>query len=157
MWEIPHMVKHAKEPQDMSWLIALLDRAKPAELSHRQWLLQSGVNTSFMTDLSRGVVPGIDKIYRLASRAGLSLSEFFDGHPAACDIFPSVETLTSMLEGVQRELPATASYADWPRLAASALHTRLERYRDDAAKSALLGPEPVIAPEEDAQSHPTNS
>jgi transcriptional regulator with XRE-family HTH domain len=47
----------------------------------------------------------------------------------AFGLMPTDAELEAMLEAVQREIPVSVSYADWPRYAASALRTRLEHYQ----------------------------
>jgi len=110
---------------------ALLAAAKPTDLSTRQWLLLSRVNSSFFTDLRKGVVPGIDKLARLARRAGLSLSELLDGASTAPRTLPSAEDLETMLAEAQNEVLAGASIGDYPQYVAPALLTRLERFAAD--------------------------
>lgn len=85
VWEIPHMAKKDIQPGVSGRLDALLRSAKPPELSERAWLIQSKVNTSFFTDLRAGKEPGIDKIERLARRAGMSLAELLEGAPTEAE------------------------------------------------------------------------
>jgi transcriptional regulator with XRE-family HTH domain len=47
----------------------------------------------------------------------------------AFGLMPTDAELETMLEAVQREIPVSVSYAEWPRYAASALRTRLEHYQ----------------------------
>ena len=48
---------------------------------------------------------------------------------------PSEADLEAMLADVVREIPASASIGDWPRLAAPILRAQLEQFRSDRAGS----------------------
>ena len=111
-------------------ILRLLEAARPKDMSVNRWCLASGVSTSFFTDLRNGREPGIWKVERLARRAGLTLSELLDGKEAPVDLTPSEQDLSDMLAGVQSEIPVSVTYADWPRVVASALRARLVRYQD---------------------------
>lgn len=81
LWNYAAMGKQAAMSGIGSRLDALLSRAKPADLSERQWCLKAGVSTSFFTDVRKGTVPSIDKVERMANAAGQSLAEFVSGGP----------------------------------------------------------------------------
>ncbi len=87
----------------------LLEQARPADLSERQFCLQSKVSTSFFTDLRNGREPGIDKIERLANRAGLTLAQLVDGivpplqdRVSVAVALPSADQLVPMMRGLLR-------------------------------------------------------
>lgn len=50
----------------------------------------------------------------------------------------SEKTLIGMLEIAIREIPATTTFGDWPRLAASSLHTQLEQLKASPPRSEAL-------------------
>lgn len=81
LWNHAAMGKQAAMSGIGSRLDALLTRAKPADLSERQWCLKAGVSTSFFTDVRKGAVPSIDKVERMANAVGQSLAEFVSGGP----------------------------------------------------------------------------
>jgi len=83
----------------------------------------------------RGSVPGTDALAKLAELANTSIDAFvtrpLDEAEAGGSRLPNVEELTEMLTNVQAEMPAGLTFADWPRVAAAALLTRLEQFAAD--------------------------
>lgn len=80
LWKYAGMAKQPPQAGIGARIDAMLRRIKPPQLSERAWLIEAGVNTSFFTDLrTKGSVPSIDKVERLARVAGLSLAEFVSG------------------------------------------------------------------------------
>ena len=115
------MAKSDVPPGISARLDRLLEQVRPAELSERQFCLQSKVSTSFFTDLRNGTEPGIDRVERLANRAGLRLSQLVEGADhlasgrlAVPMVLPSEERLTAMMSallksvGLDREADARA-------------------------------------------------
>lgn len=102
--DIAPMAKGDIEPGISAQLNTLLERVKPDDLTPRQWCLQSNVSTSFFTDLRKGTEPGIDKVERLANRAGITLTQLIEGRAelsagrlAVPIALPSVERLRTMM------------------------------------------------------------
>lgn len=111
LWEMPTMAKKDVPKGISARLEHLFERAKPADLSVRQLLIQSNVNTSFFTDISNGREPGIDKIERLANRCGLRLSELLaeadapsPGRLAVPIALPSADRLRAAVEALVEPL-----------------------------------------------------
>ena len=107
LWEMPHMAKDDAPPGISAQLDRLLVEARPADLSERQWCIQSRVSTSFFTDLRNGREPGIDRVERLANRAGLRLSELVSrgdkieaGRLAVPLAMPSAPRLAEAMHGL---------------------------------------------------------
>jgi len=104
VWEIAHMAKNDAPPGISAKLDHLLEVARPKDISERQFCIQSKVSTSFFTDLRNGREPGIDKVERLANRAGLRLSELVQsadaiqpGRLALPIALPSAERMQTMM------------------------------------------------------------
>jgi transcriptional regulator with XRE-family HTH domain len=153
IWEMAHMAKGDVPPGISARLDHLLELARPAGLSERQFCIQSKVSTSFFTDLRNGRDPSIDRVERLANRAGLRLSQLVDGADAtragrlAVPIaLPSEERLADMMSallksvGLEKEADARAGEL------AQLLPTALE-----AAGAALVQPESDEAPSRGAR------
>lgn len=111
VWEMPLMVKKDIPKGISGRLERMFERVRPADLSVRQLLIQSNVNTSFFTDISNGREPGIDKIERLANRCGLKLSEFLaqddglqPGRLAVPIALPSADRLRAAVEALVEPL-----------------------------------------------------
>lgn len=111
------MAKGDTPPGISARLEGLLLRAMPPDLSERQFCIQSKVSTSFFTDLRKGVEPGIDKVERLANRAGIRLSRLVADAdapragrfavPLALPSEPRLQTMMSaMLKSAGHQAPA---------------------------------------------------
>lgn len=109
LWEMPRMAKKDIPKGISSRLEHLFEMAKPDDLSVRQLLIQSNVNTSFFTDISNGREPGIDKIERLANRCGLKLSELLQ---QADDLAPGRLSVPMALPSEDRLRAAIAALVD---------------------------------------------
>ena len=87
-----------------------------------------------------GALPRPANLVALARIGGCSVDQLINvpkerwGPSVAYDL--SEEMLKEMIEIAIREIPATTTIGDWPRLAASSLHTQLERLK--ASREALL-------------------
>jgi hypothetical protein len=79
LWNFGVMAAPKKKPFDNSALLTHLAVRQPGDMSIAQWLQAADVNSSYFTDLRKGVEPSIYKVERLAAVAGLRLSEFWRG------------------------------------------------------------------------------
>lgn len=154
MWEMSQMAKKQAPPGISARLDELLMRAQPEDLSERQWCLQAQVSTSFFTDLRKGVEPGIDRVERLARRAGLKLSELVEGAERSVARVPTEDELAEMLAEAQDEAPAGTTLGGYPRAVAAGLRGRLLRHLGAPSNDSESASEPSMRPAEVARSRP---
>lgn len=108
--------------------------------SFEQWAREAKLPHA--STISRAVKPDfdsltrVDTLHQLARGAGMpSVLDFLENQDV--EALPSAAELELMIRDVQAELPVNTPYAEWPRLAAAALHTRLARYAKE--RPNLLG------------------
>lgn len=127
-WEISRMAKNDVPPGISAQLDRLLTEARPANMSERQFCIQSSVSTSFFTDLRNGREPSIDRVERLANTAGLRLSELVEG--AEPPVQPTVVQLEQMIaEIIEAEVSFQTKLSDLPHIVATGLHEQLEHFQ----------------------------
>lgn len=104
MWEMSNMAR-AESSGIVELLPAMFARAKPDDLSWRQWTIQADVSGSFFTDVKNGIDPSIGRVERVVNAIGLSLVDFFEGRLPADVVASSDETLVQTLRVAIQDMP----------------------------------------------------
>lgn len=151
------MAKRTSQPGISAQLVELLHRVRPIDeetgkpISENKWCIQAGVNGGYFRDLRNGVEPGLDKIERLARRAGVTLTELLEGAERPIDPLPSAEELSGFVAAAQGELQPGATLADYPQVVGPAVLSRLRRFVAD--RRFALSDDASSAPDKGARSH----
>lgn len=111
---------------------------RQADFAHK-FKVSQGVVSRWMRTNGPPSTPKLEQVQALADYAGVSCEEFTTvpheqwGRRAIG--VPSAEELTEIVLRAQMEVEPGLPPHEWPRAFSSALHSRLARFADDAARS----------------------
>jgi hypothetical protein len=104
MWEMSNMAR-VESSGIVTLLPAMFSRAKPDDLSWRQWTIQADVSASFFTDVKKGIDPSIGRVERAVNAIGLTLVDFFEGRLPADVVSSNDEALVHALRVAIQDMP----------------------------------------------------